>query len=119
MKCNRIIANILRKHLKPFGITDSQLSILLVVTKVKRVNQKMISELLFMEKSTVNRNITRLIENQYISIDHNFFLSTTEKGKQFLEKILPHWEIAMHEIRGTLGKDGLQAIALIANKLTK
>ena len=119
MKCNRIVANIFRKHLKPFGITDSQLSILFVVTKVKMVNQKKISEILFLEKSTVNRNITRLIDHQYIAFDNKLFLNTTEKGQQFLEEVLPHWDIAMQEIRGILGNEGTEAIALIANKLTK
>ncbi len=119
MKCNRIVANVFRKHLKPFAITDSQLSILFVVTKGKAVNQKRISEILFLEKSTVNRNITRLIDSQYIAFDSNLFLHTTEKGKQFLEKILPHWDMAMKEIHDILGKEGTEAVALIAHKLTK
>ena len=118
MKCNRIVANVFRKHLKPFGITDSQLSILFVVTKAKAVNQKKISEMLFMEKSTVNRNITRLIDNQYLSLDSSLFLHTTTKGKLFLEEVLPHWEIAMNEIRHLLGQEGTAAVALITNKLT-
>jgi len=119
MKCNRIVANVFRKHLKPFSITDSQLSILFVVTKGKAVNQKKISEILFLEKSTVNRNISRLIDSQYIAFDSNLFLNTTQKGKQFLEKVLPHWDMAMKEIRNILGEEGIEAVALIANKLTK
>jgi len=105
--------------LKPFGITDSQLSILFVVTKAKAVNQKKLSDMLFLEKSTVNRNIIRLIDNQYIAMDSSLFLNTTEKGKQFLEKVLPHWNIAMNEIQGILGKEGTEAVSMITHKLTE
>lgn len=119
MKCKRIIANIFRKHLKPFGVTDSQLSILFVVTKGSSVNQKRISEKLHMEKSTVNRNLSRLIEKQYISTDEDSFLFTTEKGKEFLEGVLPHWGNAMAEVRAILEQDGESAINLVLNKLSK
>ena len=77
-----------------------------------------ISEMLFMEKSTVNRNITRLIDNQYLSLDSSLFLHTTTKGKLFLEEVLPHWEIAMNEIHDILGQEGTAAVALITDKLT-
>lgn len=72
-----------------------------------------------MEKSTVNRNLTRLIENDYISVDEDSFLFTTDKGKEFLEGVLPHWNNAMAEVRGILEQDGENAINLILAKLSK
>lgn len=117
MKSNRIIANVFRKHLKPFGITDSQLSMLFFITKAKNVSQKQIAERLFLEKSTVNRNITRLMDQQYLSTDSNKIINTTEKGKQLLEKVIPRWNIAMKEIQSILGKEGVQAVNLILGKL--
>ncbi len=119
MKCNRIVANIFRKYLKPFGITDSQLSILFVVTKASEVNQKKLSDRLFMEKSTVNRNITRLMNQQYIEMNGQRYLHTTKKGKQFLEKILPHWDLAMREVQDILERDGVAALSTILNRLTQ
>ncbi len=119
MKANRIVANTFRKHLKPFGITDSQLSILFVVTKAPDVNQKRLSDILYLEKSTVNRNIARLIERNYIALDDRLMLSTTQKGLIFLEEVIPHWDMAMKEIRGILGKKGLAAVGTILSQLTK
>lgn len=119
MKCKRIIANIFRKHLKPFGVTDSQLSILFVITKGNFVNQKRISEKLHLEKSTVNRNLKRLIEQQFIASGNDPYLFTTENGKKFLEEVIPHWENAMAEVRAILEKDGENAINLILSKLSK
>ncbi len=118
MQCNRIVANVFRKYLQPLGITDSQLSILFVVTKGKSVNQKKLSDFLYLDKSTVNRNITRLFKEGYIYREETKFLHTTKKGKQFLEKVVPQWDLAMEEIREILGKEGEYALLLLKNKLS-
>ncbi len=114
--CNRMIANIFRKHLKSFEITDSQLSILFFVTKSKNVNQKSISDFLVSEKSTVNRNIKRLTNKGLISFEKHS-LTTTEKGKQLLESIVPSWENAMKEVKEIIGKEGEDALNAIHSTL--
>lgn len=117
-RCNRIVANVFRKHLSKFNITDSQLSIVFVISKVDNSNQKKISEILYLEKSTVNRNLTRLLQNNIISYDEGKNLDLTEEGKKLLNAILPHWENAMTEIRSILDKEGENAINLLTLKLT-
>jgi len=116
MKCNRIIANIFRKHLKPFEITDSQLSMLFVITKAQEVTQQKLASLLFMEKSTVNRNIVRLIDKKYVAMDGRM-LHTTEGGKKFLEIVIPHWELAMNETKNILKGEGADALNILLSKL--
>ncbi len=118
MKCNRIVANIFRKHLKLFGITDSQLSMLFTITKAQDVNQKKLSDKLFMEKSTVNRNINRLMDHGYIEMSDSKLLKTTEKGRRLLEDVLPHWNKAMEETREVLNVEGINALAVVMNKLS-
>jgi len=117
MKCNRIIANIFRKHLRTFDITDSQLSILFVITKGKEVNQKKISDVLFLDKSTVNRNLKRLIEKKYISTKNYPLLIITDDGLKILEKLIPSWEKAMSETRQLLGQEGENALGLLTSNL--
>ena len=119
LSCNRIIANIFRKHLKESNITASQLSILFIVTKEENVNQKKLSDFLYSEKSTINRNIKRLLESNYISYKNNRVLITTEKGKSFLESVIPQWDKAMKEVRQILEKEGEDALNIIQSKLTK
>lgn len=116
MMCNRMIANIFRKHLSEFGITDSQLSILFFVAKSKGVKQKSISEFLVSEKSTVNRSMKRLIDKGLISVI-KYTISTTEKGNQLLERIIPRWENAMEEVYDKIGPEGEDALNNIYNKL--
>lgn len=118
MKCNRVIANIFRKHLKAFDITDSQLSILFVISKMKDVNQKIISDYLILEKSTVNRNLKRLVDKKYIEVQHQFTYNTSDKGNQFLEKVIPHWQKAMDETAIILEDVGVSSLNKLTAQLT-
>jgi len=118
MKCNRIVSTVFRKHLKPFGITNSQLTTLFIITKSHKPSQKKISDMLYMDKSTVNRNLKRLINNGYVSKTAIHELQITTKGKSLLEDVIPHWELAMKEIKIILEQEGEAALNIIVNKLT-
>ena len=117
-KCNRIVANVFRQYLNPMGITDSQLSVLFITTKGQMINQARLSQMLYLDKSTVNRNIERLVQNGYIAFDDQKYLFTTSKGKDFLEKIIPQWDKAMEEIREILDDEGELALNVLFKKLT-
>lgn len=112
MKLNRVVNSIFRKHLNTIGITNSQLSILFVFSKVEKLNQKMLSDFLYMEKSTVNRNLKRLIENAYIEQTEFPFFSISEKGLELLCVAIPKWELAMQEARSKLKLSGEQGLNL-------
>ena len=117
-KCNRIVANVFRQYLNPMGITDSQLSVLFITTKGQMINQARLSQMLYLDKSTVNRNIERLVQNGYIAFNDQKYLFTTSKGKDFLEKIIPQWDKAMEEIREILDDEGELALNVLFKKLT-
>mgnify|MGYP000029413234 CR=1 FL=1 len=119
MRINRITGNIFRTYLAPFKITDSQLSILFVLTKAGELTQKQLSDFIHIEKSTLNRNLNRLLDRNYITKQHFPLIEITFEGKVFVEKIIPEWEKAMTEIRSVLGNEGEEAINTIHQKLTK
>lgn len=114
---NRVVANIFRKHLKEFEITNSQLSILFVISRGEGLRQKHISERLILEKSTVNRNLSRLIKNGFITDKNDSRFILTEKGSLFLKQIYPHWQSAMTEVRDLIGEDGEDALNVLEKKL--
>jgi len=117
MRLNRVIANIFRKYLKPFDITDSQLSILFVLNKKNNLNQKQLAELVVLEKSSLNRNLTRLEKADLISKKPFPHINISQKGVSLVEKITPEWEKAMMESERLLQKDGKTALELIMNKI--
>lgn len=118
MRCNRVVASVFRKHLKPFGITNSQLSTLFIISKALNPSLKLLSEKMYIDKSTVNRNLKRLIENGCIQKRTIHDLQITTKGKELLELVIPQWENAMTEIKEILDEEGEQALNIIVQKLT-
>lgn len=114
MRCSRIVSSIFRKYLKPFDITNSQLSIMFMITKSQGIKQQDIANWLYMDKSTVNRNLKRLFDKELI-VKFNGTIETTTIGKNQLEQIIPEWDKAMKEINTILKKEGMESV----NKLTQ
>lgn len=118
-RCNRIIANVFRKHLSTQGVTSSQLSILFLAAKISPLSQKKITETLFLEKSSVNRNIKRLVENEWLAVIDRKLLTITTQGKERLEQVIPVWNNAMTEINKVLEAEGLSALNMVEQKLSE
>lgn len=116
LKSSRIITGIFRKHLLQFDITYSQVSILFIVAKKGIVNQAYLAEALYLEKSTVSRNMRRLFEQEYLERNLKE-ISITEKGKQLLERIVPEWNKAMSEARSILKPEGEDALNILLQSL--
>jgi DNA-binding MarR family transcriptional regulator len=116
-RISRITANVFRKHIKSFGLSNSQMSLLFVLSKRSDPTQKELCDILFMEKSTLNRNLNRLLATGYVSKVDFPAINITEKGKAHLEKAIPAWQEAMHEIRSLLHQDGEEAVDNILDKL--
>lgn len=117
MRINRVTANVFRKYLSPFGITDSQLTLLFILTKNAHLNQKQLSDITILEKSTLNRNLKRLIASELLTKKDFPLIKITTKGKILVNTIIPEWEKAMKEINVLLGSDGKQAVDILIQKL--
>lgn len=120
MKCNRLILKVFRKHIGKHQLSNSQLSILFITAKKGIISQTALSEMLFLEKSTVSRNMQRLLNQEYIerATTMKKAIAITEKGKSFLEIVIPDWEKAMAEIKEQLGTEGENALAILLSNLT-
>ena len=70
-----------------------------------------------LEKSSVNRNIKRLIENEFITKKEFPELKITKKGLKLVSEIIPKWEIAMEEINSLLSPGDINTINSIHDKL--
>lgn len=116
-RLERATSSIFRKHLLPFDITESQLSVLFVLSKNDGLTQKQLSEFALLEKSTISRNLARLIKKDFITRQNFPLIQLTEKGKAFVESVIPAWETAMQEIKEILSADGENALNLLLNKI--
>lgn len=119
MFCDRLISNVYRKHLSPYELTNSQFVILMVISKMGNLHQSQISKTLALEKSSVSRNVKRLLTSGLIATQESKELKSTIKGKQLMEKLIPAWENAKKEVDTILGEDGQQALEILKQKLSK
>lgn len=115
-RIERLISGIFRKHLKEHDITNSQLSLLFVLTRAKDCNQKQLAQIAVLEKSSLNRNLKRLFEKEYILKEEKWIINITEEGLIFVDKVIPDWKKAMDEIRAILNEDGEEAMKLISKR---
>lgn len=118
-RIHRLTANIFRKYMAPFDVTNSQVSLLFILSKNTGLSQKQLSDIAKLEKSSLHRNLKRLVEAGYT--DRNNFpeFQITEAGKQLVIAIIPEWEKAMVEIRSVIGEEGEMAVSEIHIKLTE
>lgn len=114
-KLHRLINAAYMSNLKPFGIRGSMLSILFIIGKRPRVNQKTIAENLILDQSTMTRDLRKLEEKGWISKrrgadSRHKELILTDNGYQLLEEITPVWERMHHTVESILGQYNIQNI---------
>ena len=117
MLSDRLISTTYRKHLAHFGLTASQRMILFVLSKRGPLKQSELAKSVILEKSSLSRNLNRLLTSNYVCKTTPRKISITEAGKAMLEKLIPAWEKAKKEIQDKLGEDGLAALNLVVKKL--
>jgi len=117
---SRKVDSIYRKHLAGSGITENQLSISMALFKTGKVEQKVIGNILNLEKSSLSRNLIRLIDLGYVvksGAINRPVIELTEKGRRMVKELTPNWENAMDELRNVLSEDDLIGFASFESKL--
>ncbi len=120
LRClSRIVDGEFRSMLKSFDITENQVNILFALSKLGKTEQGKIGEALYLERSTVSRNI-KLLERKDILYRTDAYrpeIEMTKEGRLLLEQILPIWENLMNRLSDSLGTEGLISLKKIEEKL--
>ncbi len=117
-RLSRIADNYMRKCLADHKITENQMTILFTLSELGRVEQGKIGEFLFLERSTVSRNIKLLQEQGLVkrSPEYRPEIELAGKGKELVKTLIPKWRKVMDELVGKLEKEGLEYIQGIEEK---
>lgn len=117
-KISRIADGYYRKHLKAYGITENQLTILFALSKMGKIEQGKLGERLLLERSTVSRNVKLLCYKELVHKTNAYRpeIELTEKGMALVHKLLPLWEEIMDELIGKIGEDGMELIGALEKK---
>ena len=118
-RVKREVDRIYRKHFDPFGLTESQVMLLLSLHELKKIKQIELARLLNLEKSSMSRNLVRLQSQQLISKTGSYhpMLSLSDKGRSIIDSVEAAWIEAMTESEELIGKDGWDALSLLNNKV--
>jgi len=124
---NRIITRVYDDAMRPLGITASQFTLLTQLAQQDGITAVEIGHTLDIEKSTLSRNLKRLLKDGHITMDppagrRGRGLHLTPKGAQAIQQGYPVWREAQSrtinvmgpESRGTLDTFLAQAEKLAA-----
>jgi DNA-binding MarR family transcriptional regulator len=112
---NRVITNLYDAVLKPFGITVNQTTILAMLNLVGKARPGEIGRQLYMEKSTISRNLGRMRKNGWIGVAAGDggparVVTVTPAGRKLLAALYPEWEKAQAAAARLLGDAGVAAV---------
>lgn len=95
------------------------MTIIFALSKLGKVEQGVIGQLLVLQRSTVSRNV-KLLEKRSLLVkttDYRPEIELTKKGKKLVETLLPLWESIMDELIGKIGKTGMKHLEELEKKL--
>ena len=112
---HRTVTGIFDEALRPLGLTDAQLTILVMVANRGPVSPGAVARHLNMEKSTISRNIARMDKNGWLRVadgesGREQQLTLTPKGKTLLVKAFPVWTEAQTKTKAVLGQRGAESV---------
>lgn len=118
----RAVTKIYNQALRPYGLTISQMNILVAVSYLGQAKQQDICKALHLDKSTLSRDLARMRERGWISESpgddgRSSLLQVTAIGGKLLQKAIPAWRQAQHQATALLGEREIAAFGRAAKTL--
>lgn len=119
---NRVITNIYDRALRPYGIKVNQVSILTIISLSEGLKPNDICRMLYMEKSTVSRNIERMRKKGWLNVTQGTdgisqILIVTPEGNKLLKDIHKDWVKAQNKATDFIGSREIQIIKQLADNI--
>lgn len=105
--------------LSEVGLTVAQYYLLVNLSRLGTVNITHLAKAVGLDRSTMVRNIKLLQNRGLVEIvdGHGKTFALSSEGTMILEKAMPLWEKAQMQIEKILGKEDVEAIFRISDKL--
>ncbi len=119
---SRKLGKLFNKHLIKLNVTQSQVSILLMVGKMGEIKQSAIGKQLELERSTVSRDLARLIDKGYLhktAKGASPVVSLTKEGNKVTKLVACEWEKGYKDASDLLGEKGMNALAEIEKTMKR
>jgi DNA-binding MarR family transcriptional regulator len=120
----RAVSAIYDRALSEHGLTVAQLNILVFLGRSGSSGPGVIGRALRLERSTVSRNLERMIAQEWIAAATDAGgrareVWLTAKGRKKLISCLDAWRVAQEQTASLLGTEGVQAVHSLGRRLWK
>ncbi|HEY4180920.1 MAG TPA: MarR family transcriptional regulator [Kofleriaceae bacterium] len=120
---HRAVSAVYDDALGGHGIGIAQLNLLVGVERLgEEATPSVVSRVLMLEKSSVSREVDRLVERGWMSRrtrpdGRSQLLALTGAGRRVIDAALPSWEAAQARVRALLGTASADVLASMAERL--
>lgn len=114
-KLDRVVTRLYDDALRPYGIKSTQFTLLVAVSLSEPISPSELSRSLDVEKSTISRNLKRLVERGWVEVrdgdDRRMqHLLATPSGLRVIEEAHKGWKAAQRQIKSLIGEDAVLAL---------
>lgn len=104
----RAVTRLYNDRLRPQGLNIAQMILMAAIAAQRSVQPARLGRAMDLEKSTLSRNITRLVDRGWVEIrDHpdgrGILLTLTARGNEMLLHALPPWREAQERAQSLVG----------------
>jgi len=104
----RAVSRLYNRALRPYGLTISQMNILVAVSYLGEAKHQQVCQVLSLDKSTLSRDVERMHAKGWLTSlpgddGRANFLRATAAGKRLLGRAAPAWQQAQQKARELLG----------------
>lgn len=120
---HRAVSAVYDDALAEHGVGIAQLNLLVAVERLgERATPALITRVLMLEKSSVSREVDRLVERGWVtrsarSDSRSQKLDLTVAGQRLIDAVLPSWEAAQVRVRALLGDVGAEQLRSLGERL--
>jgi DNA-binding MarR family transcriptional regulator len=126
-QASRVLTRIYDEHLKPTGLQDSQLSVLVGVAMFGEEGASIgsLAQALVLDRTTLTRNVGPLSKAGYLKITpsrsdgRSRVIALTRSGEHLIELAFPLWQQAQASIAQALGPGSLRSLRAALSPVIK
>ena len=119
---SRAVTRIYNQALRPYGLTVSQMNILVAISCLGEARQQDVCQALHLEKSTLSRDVARMRSQGWLDDvpgedGRTALLRITPVGRKLLEQAIPAWQQAQEQVTALLGEREVRTLGRDATTL--
>jgi DNA-binding MarR family transcriptional regulator len=121
-RISRVVTNIFDQELRPFGVSSSQFSLLVLIAEMDGASRAELGRANHQERSTSTRNLQLVLDQGWAEEvtpekGRSRPIVISKAGRDLLTEAMPAWRTAQVKARQLLGDNGASAIVQLSARL--